>query len=29
VGAVILEKARKAGVGHDLPREWFTESVHP
>ncbi len=29
VGAVILEKARQLGKGVDLPREWFTESVHP
>lgn len=29
LGALILEKARAAGVGRDLPREWFTESVHP
>lgn len=29
VGAVILKKAQELGVGHDLPREWFTESVHP
>ncbi len=29
LGSLILEKARAAGVGHDLPREWFTESVHP
>lgn len=29
VGALILEKARKLGIGRDLPGEWFTESVHP
>ncbi len=29
VGAVLLERARAAGVGHELPGEWFTESVHP
>ena len=29
VGAVILDKARQLGIGHDLPGEWFTESVHP
>ena len=29
MGALILEKARVAGVGRELPREWFTENVHP
>lgn len=29
VGAVILEKARTLGIGHELPGDWFTESVHP
>lgn len=29
LGAVILEKALKSGAGHDLPGQWFTESVHP
>jgi ornithine cyclodeaminase/alanine dehydrogenase-like protein (mu-crystallin family) len=29
LGAVILEKANAAGVGHELPGEWFTEAVHP
>lgn len=29
VGTLILRKARERGVGRDLPREWFTESVHP
>jgi len=29
VGALILENAGKLKVGHQLPAEWFTESVHP
>lgn len=29
LGAAVLEKARRAGVGRDLPGEWFSESVHP
>jgi len=29
VGALIMEKAGKLKIGHDLPAEWFTESVHP
>lgn len=29
VGTLILEKARGRGIGHELPGEWFTESVHP
>jgi alanine dehydrogenase len=28
-GAFVLEKARSAGLGHDLPDEWFSETVHP
>ena len=28
-GAVLYAKARAAGVGHELPGEWFTETVHP
>jgi len=28
-GALVLERARKAGVGHDLPDDWFSEDVHP
>lgn len=28
-GALVLEKARRAGVGRDLPDEWFSETVHP
>ena len=28
-GALVLEKARRAGVGHDLPDDWFSETVHP
>lgn len=29
VGAVILDKAGKQGIGRHLPDHWFTESVHP
>lgn len=28
-GALVLERARRAGAGHVLPDEWFTEDVHP
>jgi ornithine cyclodeaminase/alanine dehydrogenase-like protein (mu-crystallin family) len=28
-GALVLEKARRAGIGHELPDEWFSETVHP
>lgn len=29
MGAVLYRKAREAGMGHELPTEWFTEDVHP
>ena len=29
VGARLLEKALASGCGHELPDEWFLESVHP
>lgn len=29
VGSLILAQAEARGKGNDLPREWFTESVHP
>lgn len=29
VGSLILAQAKVHGKGVDLPREWFTESVHP
>ncbi|MDF2114072.1 ornithine cyclodeaminase family protein [Roseiarcaceae bacterium H3SJ34-1] len=29
VGALIYQKARDQGLGHDLPTDWFTEDVHP
>lgn len=29
VGAKVYEAVRREGLGHDLPTEWFTESVHP
>lgn len=28
-GHVVYEKARNAGLGHELPTDWFTETVHP
>ena len=28
-GAVVYRKAKEAGLGHDLPTDWFTEDVHP
>lgn len=28
-GAVLYQAARAAGRGHQLPGEWFTETVHP
>ena len=28
-GALVLEKARVAGLGHELPDDWFSETVHP
>jgi ornithine cyclodeaminase/alanine dehydrogenase-like protein (mu-crystallin family) len=28
-GALVLEKARRAGVGAELPDDWFSETVHP
>lgn len=29
VGAKLIEIAREKGVGHELPTEWFTQTVHP
>jgi len=29
VGSVAYRKAREAGLGHELPTEWFTQNVHP
>jgi alanine dehydrogenase len=29
IGAVVYRKAREAGLGRDLPTDWFTEDVHP
>jgi ornithine cyclodeaminase/alanine dehydrogenase-like protein (mu-crystallin family) len=29
VGALVYHKAREKGLGHDLPTDWFTETVHP
>ena len=28
-GALVLDKAREAGLGHELPDDWFSETVHP
>lgn len=28
-GSVVYAKAKAAGLGHDLPTDWFTEDVHP
>jgi len=29
VGALVLQRAREAGIGHTLPDDWFSEDVHP
>jgi ornithine cyclodeaminase/alanine dehydrogenase-like protein (mu-crystallin family) len=29
VGAKVYEEARRQGLGHEVPTEWFTETVHP
>lgn len=29
VGALVLERARAAGLGHEIPTEWFLQDVHP
>jgi alanine dehydrogenase len=28
-GYVVYHKAQEAGLGHELPTDWFTETVHP
>jgi alanine dehydrogenase len=28
-GALVLDKAQAAGLGHELPDDWFSETVHP
>ena len=28
-GYVLHQKAREAGLGHQLPTDWFTETIHP
>ena len=28
-GKVVYDKAREKGIGHELPTDWFTETVHP
>jgi ornithine cyclodeaminase/alanine dehydrogenase-like protein (mu-crystallin family) len=29
IGSEALKRARDAGVGRELPTDWFLESVHP
>lgn len=29
LGVLILEKAKRLGLGRELPSEWFSETVHP
>ena len=29
VGALVYERAKKQGIGRDLPAEWFLQTVHP
>ena len=29
VGGRLLQIAREAGAGRELPTEWFTQDVHP
>ena len=29
VGAAVLNEAKAKGVGHEIPTDWFLESVHP
>lgn len=29
VGAKVLDLARKRGLGHEIPTDWFLEDVHP
>jgi ornithine cyclodeaminase/alanine dehydrogenase-like protein (mu-crystallin family) len=28
-GSVVYRKAKDSGLGHELPTDWFTETVHP
>jgi ornithine cyclodeaminase/alanine dehydrogenase-like protein (mu-crystallin family) len=28
-GSIVYRKAKEAGIGHDLPTDWFTQDVHP
>ncbi len=28
-GALLYRKAKERGLGHDLPTDWFTQTVHP
>jgi alanine dehydrogenase len=29
IGSLVLEQARRLGLGRELPGEWFSETVHP
>ena len=29
VAGLVWRKAREAGIGNDVPTDWFTEDVHP
>jgi len=29
VGGLVYRKAKAAGIGNELPTDWFTEDVHP
>jgi ornithine cyclodeaminase/alanine dehydrogenase-like protein (mu-crystallin family) len=29
LGVLLMEKAKRLGVGRELPGEWFSETVHP
>ena len=29
VAGLVYRKAVEAGIGHELPTDWFTEDVHP
>ena len=29
LGGKILENARKKGLGHEVPTDWFLEELHP
>ncbi len=29
VGKLVYDRAKAAGVGHEIPPEWFTQTSHP